>query len=465
MGTTLESRFEQYCDLLVSALHHEDRDQPARWYMKALMLPGGRKSIEPMAARVHPENVRSAHQSMHHLVAASEWSDETMLTAVAKAVLPALTRGNEPCVWIIDDTGMPKKGVLSVGVARQYCGQLGKTDNCRVAVSLSIANKAGSLPVGYRLYLPKEWTDDPARCKSAGVPASVEFATKGQIARTQIDAALKAGIAQGPVLADAAYGDETAFREWLSERHLVYGLGVRPTTTVWWGEYQPVTNPPVGSRGKTRTHLVRDASHQPISVKALADALPPRSFRTVTWREGTSTALSSRFARVRVRAAHRDTPHAEEWLVIEWPRNETQPTHYWMSTLSASITFEDLVNTIKARWRIERDYQDLKQEFGLGHYEGRNWRGFHHHATLCIAAYGFLMRERLTSPKKNAAGFKAPTVPEAFRPRGAGPDATSRAGFNHDTPLSARTCHRSIARFVPVLRQNVSKRHACLITQ
>lgn len=454
MNTTLESRFEQYCEVLVGALQHEDRHQPARWYLKGLMLPGGRKSIEPMAARVHPENVPSAHQSMHHLVAASEWSDSALLAAVASEVVPALTRGGAPCAWIIDDTGMPKKGVLSVGVARQYCGQLGKTDNCRVSVSLSLATQAGSLPLSYRLYLPKEWTDDAERCQNAGVPDSIEFATKGEIARTQIDAALATGIPPGPVLADAAYGDETAFRDWLGEHHLVYALGVRPATTVWWGEHQPVPNPPVGSRGKTRTHVVRDAHHQPLSVRALADALPPRSFRTVTWREGTSTALSSRFARVRVRAAHRDTPHEEEWLIIEWPPGETQPTRYWLSTLPPVITFKALVNTIKARWRIERDYQDLKQEFGLGHYEGRNWRGFHHHASLCIAAYGFLMRERLSGAKKNAAQFKMPAIPEGFRPRGARADAASRTGFDSRTPLSPRARHRPGIGAVPMLRQN-----------
>ena len=179
---------------------------------------------------------------------------------------------------------------------------------------------------------------------------------------------------------------------------------MRPGTTVWYGTHQPVPNPAINTRGKTRTHLVRDAEHQPISVKALAQGLAPSCFRTVTWREGSAAKLSSRFARlrvrVRVRAAHRDAIHAEEWLIIEWPQNEVEPTRYWLSTLSAKSTFKQLAATIKARWRIERDYQELKQEFGLGHYEGRNWRGFHHHASLCIAAYAFLMLERLTHAKK-----------------------------------------------------------------
>ena len=206
MNPSLEARFEKYCDTVVATLMHADREQPARWYIKGLMLPGERKSVEPMAARVQPHNVRSAHQSMHHLAAKAPWSDEAMLSAVAAAVLPELVRDELPVHWIVDDTGFPKKGKHSVGVARQYCGQTGKQDNCRVAVSLSIATALGSLPVGYRLYLPREWTDDAERCAKAGVPDEVGFATKPALAMRQIEAALAAGYPRGVVLADAAYG-------------------------------------------------------------------------------------------------------------------------------------------------------------------------------------------------------------------------------------------------------------------
>lgn len=416
MGQSMESRFDAYCDELVNALSHADRSQPARWYLKGLMLPGSRKSVEPMAARVHPEDVRSAHQAMHHLVAHAQWSDEALLATVTKQVLPALTRGGGPCHWIIDDTGFPKKGIYSVGVARQYCGQVGKTDNCRVAVSLSLGTQAGSLPLSYRLYLPREWTDDPERCLAAGVPSTITFATKNAIARAQIDAALKAGMPRGTVLGDAAYGDDTALRDWLSEQNLLYALGVRTGTTVWWGDYQPLAAPIAGQRGKRKTHLTRDAHHQPISVLELAQALAPQCFRTITWRQGVSEPLRSRFARVRVRAAHRDRPRAEEWLVIEWPEGEAEPTRYWLSTHPKGMTFAALVDSIKARWRIERDYQELKQEFGLGHYEGRNWRGFHHHASLCIAAYGFLMRERLSGAKKKRGSIQRTCPTRRFPP-------------------------------------------------
>ncbi len=465
MGLNLESRFEAYCDELVGALSHADRSQPARWYLKGLMLPGSRKSVEPMAARVCPHAVRSAHQSMHHLVADAEWSDDVLLATVAGLVLPSLTAGSGAITWIVDDTGFPKKGTHSVGVARQYCGQVGKTDNCRVAVSLSLGTEVGSLPLSYRLYLPREWTDDPERCRAAGVPEATVFATKNEIARAQIEAALQAGIPRGTVLGDAAYGDDTALRDWLTEQGLVYALGVRTGTTVWWGEHQPVTAPIIGKRGKTKTHLTRDEHHQPISVLTLARALGAQCFRSVTWRQGTSEPLRSRFARVRVRAAHRDVPREEEWLVIEWPKDEAEPSRYWLSTHPKDMPFAALVESIKARWRIERDYQELKQEFGLGHYEGRNWRGFHHHASLCIAAYGFLMRERLSGAKKNADRFAEPALPEGFRPRGATTDATPRPEFDLHIALPPRSRHRKRIAAMSMLRQISTSGYEYLITQ
>ena len=392
MASGLDRRFESYAETMIQALGHADRATPARWYLRGLMLPGSRKSVEPMAARVHPQDVRAAHQSMHHLVADSEWSDQAVLAAVAHEVLPVLTRsGQEPCYWIIDDTGHRKYGNHSVGVARQYCGQLGKVDNCQVAVSLSLA----------------------------------------------------AGIPRGPVLMDAAYGEEAALRDWLSACELVYAVGIRPQTAVWHGEHQPAPAPVAPGRGRPRTRLVRDATHTPISVKALAQALPRSRYRTLTWREGTNTQLSSRFARVRVSAAHADRPRPKEWLLIEWPEGEPEPTRYFLSTLPADTSFKALVVTVKMRWRIERDYRELKQEVGLGHYEGRNWRGFHHHASLCIAAYGFLMLQRLRGVKKNCAQLKTPALPEGFRPRGSVPDAAPRPLVHRHDTLSARARHRS----------------------
>ena len=444
MSVTLEGRFEQYCESIVGALGHADRRMPAQWYLKGLMLPGQRKSVEPMAARVHPEDVRSAHQSMHHLVSTSDWEDAAVLGTVAQQVAPQLVKADENRWWILDDTGHAKKGTKSVGVSRQYCGRLGKTDNCQIAVSLSLASDRGSIPVAYRMYLPQEWTDDPKRCGAAGVPQHIQFQTKGQIARDQIAAALEQGLPRGIVLGDAAYGDEADFRDWLIEQALDYALAVRSGTTVWWGKHQPAKTP-APSGGRPRTRLVRDAKHQPISVLELARALPQKSWRQISWREGTNGTLSSRFARVRVRAANTNKARAEEWLLIEWPEGEAEPTHYWLSTLDDKLAFKKLVHHAKARWKIERDYQELKSELGLSHYEGRNWRGFHHHATLCIAAYGFLMLERLAF-KKNAVRFKEPALPKGFRPRGSGADAASRAVVDRNATSASRKPHRKQSR-------------------
>jgi SRSO17 transposase len=449
MESGLESRFEKYVEVLVKALGHASREQPACWYLRGLMLPGERKSVEPMAARVHPQDVRSAHQRMHHLVADSEWSDQSLLSAVAGEVAPALARGG-PCYWIIDDTGLRKYGRHSVGVARQYCGQLGKTENCQVAVSLSLATLEGSLPLAWRLYLPREWTEQPKRCKAAGVPEAVGFSTKGELAWRQIEAALAAAVPRGVVLADAGYGDEAAFRDRLDAQGLAYAVGIRQTTKVWWEQYQPA---PVSAqtRGRPRVRVKRDAVHQPISVFDLARALPARSYRTLTWREGTNTRLGSRFARVRCCAAQYNRPREQQWLIIEWPMGEPQPTKYFLSNLPADTSFKALINTLKMRWRIEHDYRELKEEVGLDHYEGRNWRGFHHHASLCIAAYGFLMLVRLSGVKKNTARIQAPALPKTFRPRGAGPDAAPRALVHRHGAPKTRSRHRSQSATMPVL--------------
>jgi SRSO17 transposase len=410
---------------LANAAGHEDRHAPLKNYCKALLLPGERKSIEPMAARLDAENVQPMRQSLHHLVAKAPWSDETLLDEVRKQVLPAMRKQGPVVAWIVDDTGFPKKGKHSVGVTRQYCGQVGKQENCRVAVSLSVATWSSSLPIAYRMYLPKEWADDTERRERTEVPEEVEFQTKPEIALDQIRAAAAANLDRGVVLADAAYGINTEFREGLSKLKLQYVVGVQSSLTVWEPGKRPLPAKPRGRMGRPPQLLQRSANHQPVSVKQLAMSLPSGAFREVTWREDTERKLRSRFAAVRVRPAHRDyekaEPRAEEWLLIEWPRNEAEPAKYWISTLPLATPLKALVKMAKHRWIIERDYQELKQELGLGHFEGRNWRGFHHHATLCIAAYGFLVAERNRfSPSARAGhlGFTAPWPAPEFRPRG-----------------------------------------------
>jgi SRSO17 transposase len=412
-------------DGLAKAAGHEDRQVPLKNYCKGLLLPGERKSIEPMAARLEPTSVQPMRQSLHHLVAKAPWSDEALLEQVRNQVLPAMQKHGPVVAWIVDDTGFPKRGKHSVGVTRQYCGQVGKQDNCRVAVSLSVATWSSSLPVAYRLYLPKEWAEDNERREKTEVPEELEFQTKPEIALEQIRAAVAAKVPGGIVLADAAYGINTEFRDGLRELELQYVVGVQSTMTVWEPGQQPLPAKPRGRMGRPPRLLQRSEDHRPVSVKQLAMALPASAFKDITWREGTDRNLRSRFAAVRVRPAHRDywkaEPHAEEWLLIEWPRGEEEPTKYWVSTLPSTTKLRALIKMAKHRWIIERDYEELKQELGLGHFEGRNWRGFHHHATLCIAAYGFLVAERNRfSPSARAGhlGFVAPGPAPDFRPRG-----------------------------------------------
>src|SRR6266540_2742527 len=433
--------FERYINHLCEALGHRDRHGGFADYSRGLMLPIERKSVEPLAAHTDPLHVNAKNQSLHHLVAQSEWSDRAVLACVRDWVMPKLGAKSR-FYWIVDDSGFPKKGEHSVGVARQYCGQLGKQDNCQVAVSLSLASERGSVPIDWRLYLPEKWAKDRRRRKKSGVPLAVKFLTKPQIALEQIRAAKAAGVAIGIVLADAGYGNETAWREALSKMELEYCVGVQSVTTVWAAGTGPVPPKRKNKIGRPRTRWQRVAGATPLSVKGVSETLTARRWHTVVWREGSNAKLSSRFAAVRVRAAHRDeeglrAPREKQWLLIEWPLDQAQPTKYWLSTLPVNTSLVELVKTAKMRWRIERDYQELKQEFGLSHYEGRNWRGFHHHATLCIAAYGFLLADRLKhgGSKKNSTRSKTPSLPADYTPRGSPTRATSRARFHRHAAL------------------------------
>jgi SRSO17 transposase len=412
------ARFDKYVDELASVIGHADRVGPLHDYCTGLMLPGDRKSVEPLAAKTDPDRMAAQHQSLLHFVGIAEWSDERVLAKVREMVLPAIERHGPIEAWIIDDTSFPKQGRHSVGVQHQYCGQLGKQANCQVAVTLSLANHHASLPVAYRLYLPKAWAEDSVRREKVHIPATVGFQTKPQIALEQLRWACEAGLPRGAVMMDPAYGNDARLRTGITALGLPYVAGIQSNPLVW----PPGTGP--RRRGKPINNTGRRDEPDLISVKKLALGLPQQAWRTIRWREGSADWLSSRFARVRVRAAHGYLlPEllAEEWLLIEWPEGEAYPTKYWLSTLPADIGLRELVDLAKLRWRIERDYQELKQEVGLGHFEGRGWRGFHHHATLCIAAYGFLISERETIPPsapRCASLFQKPALPEGYRPRG-----------------------------------------------
>ncbi len=420
-----QQRFAAYLESLARAAGHLDRAVPLELYCTGLLLPGERKSIEPMAARLAPDDVRRMHQSLHHFIANAPWSDEVLLERVRHLVLPVMKRNGAVVAWIVDDTGFVKKGTHSVGVARQYCGQVGKQENCRVAVSLSVATEQASLPIAWRLYLPETWAKDRKRRKEAGIPKETPFATKPAIALQQIRQALAEEVTAAPVLADAGYGNDSQFREELTKLRLAYVVGIQGSTTVWRPGEAPLSAKRWQGSGRPPKLLRRDKQHQPISVKQLAESLAASSWENASWREGTQQKLRSRFAALRVRIAHRDYWRselpAEEWLLIEWPMGDNEPTKYWLSTLPADRKLVDLVKLAKQRWIIERDYEELKQELGLGHYEGRGWRGFHHHGTLCIAAYGFLVAERSRfspSARTGQLDLRTQKIPPDFQPRG-----------------------------------------------
>jgi SRSO17 transposase len=424
----IEARFRAYAEKLSTALGHADRVEPFQAYCTGLLLPMERKSVEPMAAQLAPCQVSAKHQSLHHFVAKASWSDGAVMQAVRDYVLPKMQSQGPILAWIVDDTGFPKKGKHSVGVARQYCGQLGKQDNCQCAVSVSVATLQASLPVAYGLYVPQEWVEDRERRTRAGIPEKVAFQTKPEIALEQLRALTRTDTPQGVVLADAGYGNDSEFRRGVRRLNLSYVLGIQKSTKVWPPGTGPLPPPEYSGCGRPPKLPRRSLKHAPVSVLKAAQDL--RAYQTISWRQGTNKMLSSRFAAMRVCEGHRyywrcDRP-AAEWLLIEWPEGEVEPTKYWLSNLGAAVSLEELVATAKLRWRIERDYQELKQEIGLGHFEGRGWRGFHHHATLCIAAYGFLVAERSSFPPSgpdSRPSFTLPQVPAGWQPRGSSPQA------------------------------------------
>jgi SRSO17 transposase len=437
-------RFAAYVEKLTGVIGHADRAAPLRDYCTGLLAAEGRRSVEPMAAVTAPGRVSVQHQKLLHFIGEGNWSDERVLAKVRELVVPKIERHGPIKAWIVDDTGFPKQGRHSVGVHHQYCGQLGKQANCQVAVTLSIANRHASLPIAHRLYLPQDWAADAARRKKAHVPEAIRFQTKPQIALAQISAALAAGVPRGVVLMDASYGTNMALRTGIAALGLTYVAAILPTVKV-----RAAKNPELR-----------------VSVKELALSLPKHDWRTVTWREGSAAPLRSRFARLRVRIApgRGGAGRPEETLLIEWPEGEAAPTKYWLANVGNKISFRGLVDIAKMRWRIERDYQDLKQEIGLGHYEGRGWRGFHHHGTLCIAAYGFLVSERETIPPSGprcSGRFAKPAIPGRYRPRGAAaPAATARPRLDRHRAPDVDRRHRPNAATMPMLRPQLHTKPA-----
>ena len=386
------TRLEQFLADLLEPLGRRERRHWGSVYVRGLMLDGERKSIEPMAERLPEGNV----QAMQQLIGQSPWLWAPVWQGLAQRMTAELTP--DP-VWVIDDTGFPKQGHPSVGVARQYSGTLGKTANCQVAVSLHQTAGEESTILDWRLYLPESWTQDPERRAAAGIPEEVKFQTKWELALELIDEAQKWGLRCGVVLADAGYGEVTEFRQGLEARQLPYAVGIPSTLGVW-------TKPPrihkLKARGQGRPPSAYHYGPQrPGTVREVAQKA--RGWKQVRWREGSKGWLESRFDACRVQPSHGfhegRPPHKEVWLLVEWPRGEKEPTKYFLCDLPEHCPLRRLVRIVKARWKIEQDYQQLKEELGLDHYEGRSWAGWHHHVTLVMLAHAFLTLERLRSKK------------------------------------------------------------------
>jgi SRSO17 transposase len=360
-------------------------------YLRGLIEQGPRKSLEPMVARLGGE---ADYESLQNFLAVSPWDPALVVRAVAERVAPAI----DVQAWVLDDTGFPKDGKHSPGVKRQYSGTLGKIGNCQIGVSVHAVGEQGTVPLGWALYLPEEWCEDPERRRAAKIPAEVEFQTKPELGVELIEQAAGWDVPRAPVLGDQAYGDNTVLRERLHDAELEYVLSVGAETKVFTSETTfTVPDTPAGKgRPRSRPRPDRD----PVAIAQLIAGLPDEQFQTVTFRdEPDAKPVTSRFCFVRVRASNRAEkrtpwPPREEWLIAEWPAGQQQPSDYWISNLPEDSEPEQLARLARLRWKIELDYKQLKGELGLDHYEGRSYLGWYHHTALVTAAHGFLTLER-----------------------------------------------------------------------
>jgi SRSO17 transposase len=378
------------------------RSTRSKWaplYVRGLLSSDGPKSVQPIATRLG----LPGHDQLHHFVSSAAWDDSPLWRVLAEKADSLL--GGDDAVLVVDDTALPKKGTASVGVTGQYCGALGKQANCQCLVSLTLARGEVPVPVGLRLFLPSVWTEDPARCAKAGVPEATRIAqTKPEIALAEIDRVMASGVRFGCVLADAGYGNGAPFRRGLSARGLTWAVGVPRTLKVFTTEVDLLF--PRASRGKPRQHPVPSETAQD-AAEMLAGSL----WRRVAWRQGTKGPLAARFAAQRVRVAdgprsprHGHLPGEEVWLIGEWRRSGERK--YYLSNLPPRTALRRLAATIKARWVCEQAHQQLKQELGLDHFEGRSWTGLHRHALMTCIACAYLQYLRL----KTAARGKKPVA-------------------------------------------------------
>jgi SRSO17 transposase len=388
-------RLEAFVAGVTARLPHVRQRENALLYVRGLVEHGGRKSLQPTLGRLGESPAR--YESVQQFLADSPWRASQLVQACAEWVAPKIG----VTAWVVDDTGIKKDGSHSPGVKRQYSGTLGKIDNCQVCVSVHAAGTRGTLPLGWRLYLPEEWCTEPERRRQAKVPSEIVFQTKPELAQALIEQAADWQIPLAPLLADQAYGDDASFRAHLDELELEYLVSVSAQTSVWSQETSFAVPPRQRDSGRGPSALRADRS--PASVRALAAALPEQAWRSVAYRtDQTGEQVAGRFAFARVIAVAPtrggQAPPREEWLIVEWPEGREAPSDYWLSNLPADTDPERLARLARLRWTIELDYRQLKGELGLDHYEGRSYPGFHHHTALVTCAHAFLTLERL-SPK------------------------------------------------------------------
>jgi SRSO17 transposase len=394
----LQAKLAAFLADVVAPMGRKERRDHAEEYLRGLLMDGERKSIEPMAVRLPDGNV----QALQQFVNQSPWSSEQVRASLARKVEQEFV---PEAYWLIDDVSFPKQGQHSVGVSRQYCGALGKTANCQVAVTLDLGTEEASTPLNWALYLPEKWIKDPGRRKEAGVPEGITFKTKPDLALDLIDEAKAWGLQKRLVLTDSGYGDVYEFRQGLRSRELDYVVQVSGDLTAWTKDPHPPAPLMKGGGKIPRKRYCATDFPPPRSLCRIAKDLPSKSWKKVTWREGTKGPLSSRFARVVVWVANglvqgKTMEECPEELLIEWPEGDAEPWKYWLSILPPQRTsFRGLIRKAKGRFRIEQDYEEMKGEVGLDHFEGRSWQGWHHHVTLVTLAYAFLTLEKMGNKK------------------------------------------------------------------
>jgi SRSO17 transposase len=384
MNSAATERLTSYFDEVGDLLGNKKRRESFAIYAYGLLGDGERKSFEPIACRACPDEKKAdaAHQRLQHFATDSPWSDRAVRRHAANYALDAMMEREPVESWIVDDTGFLKQGSHSVGVQRQYTGSAGKITNCQIGVSLSVTTRTEHVPIDFELYLPESWTEDPARMNEARVPEGIGFQTKPELALGMIRRAVEDGMPKGIVLGDTAYGTSKSFRREVRALGLHYGLGVDPKTTV------------LLLNKRERIH------GEVLSVRDLANQMEARGgFRRCTWRKGTKEDLTARFALRRVVIAEegRAAPDEREalWLLIEWRDGDKEPANYFLISLNSRMTKKRLIRIVMQRWRTERVYEDLKGELGLDHFEGRRFPGWHHHISVALCCYAFIVAERV----------------------------------------------------------------------